>query len=224
MSLSVESLDVAFVSGRTTGYAVRDVTTSFRAGAVTLVNGPSGSGKTSLLSCLGCLLQPSRGEVRSAGRRLTALSDHDRACWRLATCGFVFQNFRLFPALDVSGNIALPLRLRGVSAALSAPSVADALEWVGLSHLASSQVAALSGGEQQRVAIARALVGRPAVVLADEPTAALDAENGRAIGALLRKAAEDRGATVVVVTHDDRLLPIADDVKTMRDGYLEESR
>jgi putative ABC transport system ATP-binding protein len=190
------------------------------AGELTLLMGPSGSGKTTLLSILGCILSPSQGKLSVAGRSTKGLNSEGLANLRRKNIGFVFQAYNLVPTLTALENVMLALDLRGVSLG-DAPYLAwEALDAVGLSHRAHASPSKMSGGEKQRVAIARALAGSPSVILADEPTAALDSENGQAVMALLAEVAKDTRRAVLVVTHDHRTLEYGDRMIRIEDGRI----
>lgn len=200
--------------------ALKEVSLSLRGGELTLLMGPSGSGKTTLLSVLGCMLTPTCGTVRVGGKSTDGASPEDLAKLRRDHVGFVFQSYHLFPTLTAADNVRLALDVRGEHGAAAKVKSGDALAKVGLSHKVSAYPRELSGGEQQRVAIARAIVANPSVILADEPTAALDGENGQAIMAILAEIAKDRAHGVLVVTHDPRLLPFADRIIHIEDGNI----
>ncbi len=221
MRLGVRDLTVTYQRGSATVAALSNVNADFESGTVTLVLGPSGSGKTSLLSVIGCMLAPTTGFVCLGDERIDHSHSTRRSSVRLNRFGFVFQNFRLLHCLTACENVMLPLQLRGVGRAVAREQARHWLSLVGLAGRAEEATRRLSGGEQQRVAIARALVGRPDVVLADEPTAALDAESGMAVAQLLRAAAVEHGAVVVVVTHDDRLKSVSDRQLKLTDGRLD---
>jgi putative ABC transport system ATP-binding protein len=185
-----------------------------------LLMGPSGSGKTTLLSIMGCILRPSGGTIQILGRDVTALRERDLPRVRLDHIGFVFQGFNLFPTLTADANVALALDLKGVSRRDALRRSASLLEQVGLGHKRDAYPADLSGGQKQRVAIARAIAGDPPIVLADEPTAALDVHSGHAVMELLRTLAHERDRAVVIVTHDGRMLSYADRIVHLEDGRI----
>lgn len=207
-------------SGAARVAALKGVSLALNGGELTLLMGPSGSGKTTLLSILGCMLTPTEGTVRVCGRPTAGAGPEDLALLRREHVGFVFQSFHLFPTLSATDNVRLALDVRGEPSRAARIRSREALAKVGLSHKAKAFPRELSGGEQQRVAIARAIVGNPSIILADEPTAALDGENGRAIMQILADIAKERGHAVLIVTHDPRLLPFADRVVHIEDGRI----
>jgi putative ABC transport system ATP-binding protein len=200
--------------------ALKGVSLALKGGELTLLMGPSGSGKTTLLSILGCMLTPTRGTVRMRGRSTEGAGPEALAKLRREHVGFVFQSYHLFPTLTASDNVRLALDVRGENSARAVGKASDALAMVGLAHKRDAFPLELSGGEQQRVAIARAIVGQPSAVLADEPTAARDGENGNAIMALLAEIAKDSSRGVLVVAHDARILRFADRVVHIEDGCI----
>lgn len=202
--------------------ALRGIDLEVAAGEFVAVMGPSGSGKSTLLTIAGGLEEPSSGSVHVNGRELSAMSRDDRARVRRGEIGYVFQELNLVDALTAVENVALPLELGGFSARKAQVLAAEALTVVGLVDKQGRFPDALSGGERQRVAIARALVGKQSLVLADEPTGALDSVNGEQIMRLLRQAC-DEGAASVMVTHDAQLAAWADRVLFLRDGRAVDS-
>ena len=191
------------------------------AGAVVAVTGRSGAGKTTLLNLLGGLDRPTAGDAAIDGQALGSLAGAGLVGLRRETVAYVFQAPSLVTILSAAENVEVPLRLRRVAPAERDARVAAALDDVGLGARSRHRPDELSGGEQQRVAVARALVGRPRLLLADEPTAQLDHETGLMIAALIRRHVDRDGLTVVLATHDPRLLDIADVVHLLRDGHLE---
>jgi putative ABC transport system ATP-binding protein len=200
--------------------ALKGVSLTLHAGEMTLLMGPSGSGKTTLLSILGCILAPTAGTLEIAGNRVDGLGPEALADLRRRYIGFVFQSYNLFPTLTALENVRIALDVRRESKSETIAKAETALRQVGLGSKLGSFPSNLSGGEQQRVAVARALAGSPAVILADEPTAALDSENGQAVMALLAEIAQDKGRAVLAVTHDPRTLAYADRVVRIEDGRI----
>ena len=194
-----------------------------RRGEVTVIMGPSGSGKTTLLSILGLVLTPSEGEVRLLGSPVKPGDADVLARLRRDCIGFVFQQFNLLGALTARGNVELPLALRGVPVAERRERALESLAAVGLAERGEYKPRLLSGGQQQRVAIARALVTQAPVLLCDEPTASLDGATGRALLTTLRELSHRTGRAVVIVTHDERVLSIADRLIEVVDGNACES-
>jgi putative ABC transport system ATP-binding protein len=218
----LEADKVSKVLGHGAGevHALRGVDLTLHGGELTLLMGPSGSGKTTLLSVLGCMLAPSSGRVRVCGHDTANAGPETLAQLRRQHIGFIFQTYHLFPTLTAAENIQLALDVRGESSAKARKRAHEALARVGLAHKVGSFPREMSGGEQQRVAIARAIVSNPSAILADEPTAALDTENGQAIMAILAEIAKEPGRGVLVVTHDARLLPFADRIHRIEDGRI----
>jgi putative ABC transport system ATP-binding protein len=200
--------------------ALKGINLSLAGGELTLLMGPSGSGKTTLLSVLGCMLSPTSGSVNIRGRAITGLDAEELAQVRRENIGFVFQSYHLFPTLTAAENVRLSLDVRGDRSREARAKANQALATVGLAHKADSFPRALSGGEQQRVAVARAIVGDPSVVLADEPTAALDSENGQAVMTVLAELAKDPSRAMFIVTHDSRIMPFADRILRIEDGRI----
>ena len=200
--------------------ALKGVNLALRAGELTLLMGPSGSGKTTLLSILGCILSPTSGTLTVAGHPTADMSPEQLAALRRRYIGFIFQSYNLFPTLSAEQNVKLALDLRGQRGSEATIRAQRALQQVGLRHRMKSFPGNLSGGEQQRVAVARAIVGAPSVLLADEPTAALDSENGLAVMQLLSEIAKDTSRAVLAVTHDPRTVPFATRVLRIEDGVI----
>ena len=222
LAIGVRGVTRTYGEGATMTHALRGVDLDVRAGEVLLMEGPSGSGKTTLLSIMGAILRPTSGEVIVSGRDIAKLPERDLPRVRLEELGFVFQGFNLFPALTALENVAIALDIRGERGASALARARTVLDEVGLGDKAKLLPRDLSGGQKQRVAIARALVGGPRIVLADEPTASLDAESGQRVMELLRSLARQDGRAVVIVTHDARTLAYADRVVRIADGRLQE--
>jgi putative ABC transport system ATP-binding protein len=218
----MEAVNVAKVLGHGPAQirALKGVSLSLRGGELTLLMGPSGSGKTTLLSILGCMLTPTEGTVRVRGDSIDGKGPEDLAKLRRENIGYVFQSYHLFPTLSATDNVRLALDVRAERGRDAKARAREALARVGLAQKTANYPTQLSGGEQQRVAIARAVVGEPSVILADEPTAALDSENGKAIMGILAGIAKDPKRGVLVVTHDPRLVPYADRIVHIEDGNI----
>ncbi len=216
--MRLESVSKQYRSGRTTVRALDAVTVGFPRGTFTAVMGPSGSGKSTLLNCAAGLDRPTSGAVRLGDVDLARLSENALTEVRRERIGFVFQAYNLLGALSVEGNVTLPLRLAGRRA--DRAFLREVLTAVGLDAHAKRLPGELSGGQQQRAAIARALVTRPDVVVADEPTGALDTHSGRQVLELLREIVDTMGRTVLMVTHDPVAAAYADSVVFLADGRL----
>jgi putative ABC transport system ATP-binding protein len=209
-----------FRIGEVETHALRGVSLSVESGEFTALVGPSGSGKTTLLQLIGLLDQPTTGRVLINGQDATALSRDQRADLRRGSIGFIFQFFALIPTLTAYENVEMPLMLNHVGSSERRKRVNEMLEAVGLSDRAHHRPDQLSGGQQQRVAVARALSIHPSVVLADEPTANLDTENGRQIMQIMQRLNQDTGTTFIFATHDPRVIKFARRVVTLRDGMI----
>jgi putative ABC transport system ATP-binding protein len=218
--LEAKSIVKVLGEGAAQVQALKGVNLDLMPGELTLLMGPSGSGKTTLLSILGCILSPNSGTLTIARHTATGMTPEQLADLRRQHVGFVFQSYNLVPTLTATENIMLALDLRGAPPSQAPALAAKALQQVGLSHRANATPSKLSGGEKQRVSIARALAGSPSVILADEPTAALDSENGKGVMALLSQVAKDASRAVLVVTHDHRTLSYADRLIRIEDGRI----
>ena len=218
--LEAENVTKVLGRGAAQVHALKAVNMSLSGGELTVLMGPSGSGKTTLLSVLGCMLAPTSGTVRVCGHATDGTGAEVLAKLRRDHIGFIFQSYHLFPTLTAAENVQLALDIRGTHGEGAQAKSLDALEKVGLIHKTASYPRELSGGEQQRVAIARAIVAAPSAILADEPTAALDATNGQAIMSILAQIAKDPARCVLVVTHDSRVVSFADRVIYIEDGCL----
>jgi len=218
--VSLEGVHKEYPLGKTTVHAVRGVDLRLERGEFTVLAGPSGSGKTTVLNLIGCVDIATRGVVRVAGKDTARLSERERTRLRLETLGFIFQAFNLIPVLDVYQNVEFPLLLRkDIDKAERARRVRELVERVGLTGQLKQRPGELSGGQRQRVAIARALVTRPAIVLADEPTANLDSTTGRAILDLMHEMNRD-GTTFLFSTHDPHVMNVAQRVIQIADGVI----
>jgi len=189
-------------------------------GDMQLLMGPSGSGKTTLLSILAGLLTPTQGRVHLLGQEITGLSKAQLSRFRRENIGFIFQEFNLFPALTAVENIEVALNVKEIRGSKARQQALSLLHQVGLADKAEQRPRNLSGGQKQRVAIARSLAGDPKLIMADEPTAALDSKNGHTVIELLRRLAKEQNRTVLMVTHDPRIADIADRVIYLSDGQI----
>jgi len=218
--IAVREVTRIYGEGATAFRALDTVNLEVERGEVMLLMGPSGSGKTTLISILGCILRPTSGSVKILGQEVTSLNEKQLPKVRLENIGFIFQGFNLFPTLTAGENVELALDLKGQRGPVAKLRAKGFLEQVGLGAKYDSFPADLSGGEKQRVAIARAVATEPQVILADEPTAALDSHSGRAVMEMLREMAHRNGRAVVVVTHDNRVLEYGDRVVRIEDGRI----
>jgi len=210
----------SYRSGATSTEVLRGIDLNVSRGECLFLAGPSGSGKTTLLSILGCVLNADQGTLFMLGQNVTDLAPKDQARFRLEKIGFAFQRFHLFSALTALENVLVPCDLLGIPRRESRQRALDLLAMVGLSDRAKYKATQLSMGQKQRVALARALAGDPAIVLADEPTASLDAEAGQTAMSLLKQLCGDLGKTAIVVTHDARIFPLADRILKLADGRI----
>jgi putative ABC transport system ATP-binding protein len=218
-ALELRQVSKTYGSGPTEVRALRDVDLLVEPGELVAVMGPSGSGKSTLLTIAGSLEEPTSGEVLVDGVDLATVSRSDRARMRRRSIGYVFQDFNLLPGLTAAENVTLPLELDGIHTKAARATGLEALEELHVAEHADRYPDELSGGERQRVAIARAIVGERGLLLADEPTGALDSVNGEGVMRLLR-AATQRGVAGVVVTHEAQLASWADRVVFLRDGHV----
>jgi putative ABC transport system ATP-binding protein len=218
--LELRQVSRSYGRGTAEVQALREVSLSADEGAMVAVMGPSGSGKSTLLTIAGTLEEATSGEVLIAGEPVAGMSGNARARLRRRTIGYVFQDFNLLPGLTAAENVALPLELDGLPARKARVAGLRALERFGLDERSAHYPDQLSGGERQRVAIARAMVGERRLLLADEPSGALDSVNSEAVMRLLHDACKDAGMTAVVVTHDAELASWADRVVLLRDGRV----
>jgi len=217
--LELREVSKLYGHGAAEVHALREVSLDVDAGTMVAVMGPSGSGKSTLLTIAGSLEEPTSGQVLVAGQELGTMSPNDRARLRRRSIGYVFQDFNLLPGLAAVENVALPLELDGISARKARGAGLRALDELGLADRAWDYPDQLSGGERQRVAIARAVVGDRQLLLADEPSGALDSENGETVMRMISAACR-QGVAAVVVTHDAQLASWADRVVFIRDGRI----
>ncbi|WP_063270213.1 ABC transporter ATP-binding protein [Leptolyngbya sp. NIES-2104] len=220
-AIAAGGVEMVYQTGGERYQALRQVELTVRYGDIQLLMGPSGSGKTTLLSILAGILTPTGGSVRLMGQDIAKLSSAKLAQFRLNNIGFIFQGFNLFPALSAIENIEVALNLKGIRGTAARKEALELLNQVGLADRAKQLPRDLSGGQKQRVAIARALAGNPSLIMADEPTAALDSHNGHAVIELLRSLAKEKGRTVLIVTHDPRIADVADHIAYLEDGILQ---
>jgi putative ABC transport system ATP-binding protein len=218
-ALRLAKVSKVYGTGATQVHALREVDLSVEPGELVAVMGPSGSGKSTLLTIAGSLEEPTSGEVTVGEVSLARMSRSDRAALRRRAIGYVFQDFNLLAGLTAAENVSLPLELDGIAARGAKTVALEALDRLGLSDRAGSFPDQLSGGERQRVAIARAIVGQRHLLLADEPSGALDSVNGEAVMRLVRQTCQG-GVAGVVVTHDAQLASWADRVVFLRDGRI----
>jgi putative ABC transport system ATP-binding protein len=219
----IENVTRYFKIGKVETQALRGVSLSIENGEFTALVGPSGSGKTTLLQLIGCLDQPTSGQVYVNGKDVSRLNRNQRADVRRGTIGFIFQFFALIPTLTAYENVEMPLLLIGQKNSERRARVTQLLEAVDLADRAHHRPDQLSGGEQQRVAIARALATKPALILADEPTANLDTPNGKQVMEIMTRLNQETGVTFVFATHDPRVIKYARRIITLRDGLILEN-
>jgi putative ABC transport system ATP-binding protein len=217
--LELQGISKFYGEGETAVHALYEIDLSVEQGHLVAVMGPSGSGKSTLLTIAGSLEEPTSGEVRIGGAALSRLSRNEKARLRRRSIGYVFQDFNLLPGLTAAENVALPLELDGVSSGKARVAAMAALDQVGIAERARHYPDELSGGERQRVAIARSVVGDRQLLLADEPSGALDSANGEAVMRMIREACK-QGVAAVVVTHDVHLASWADRIVFLRDGHV----
>lgn len=220
-ALVVRNVTKTYAEGSARVPALRGVDLEVHAGEMVMLVGPSGSGKTTLLSIMGCILKASSGSIRLGGEEVGHLSESELPRIRLEHIGFVFQGFNLFPTLTAVKNVQLMLDLKGIRGKRARERAHQLLDQVGLADKFDVSPANLSGGQKQRVAIARALAGDPKIILADEPTAALDSHTGRTVMQMMGELAHERGRAVVIVTHDPRVLEFADRIIRIEDGRIQ---
>ena len=217
--ISLGDVSYFFGTGRLRKQILYDVSVEVDAGEIVILTGPSGSGKTTLLTLIGALRSAQEGSVEVLGQQLNKSSERQRAAVR-RQIGYIFQQHNLLDCLTVQKNVSMALQLQGVRGSESVARAEEVLERVGLAEHAHKMPAALSGGQKQRAGIARALVNHPSIVLADEPTASLDSQSGRDVVDLIQSLARKDGTAVVLVTHDNRILDVADRILHLEDGRI----
>ncbi len=220
VTVQAEQITMFFKSGQQEIPILKNINWKATRGTIQLLMGPSGSGKTTFISILAGLLTPTQGQVYLLGQEITHLSRQKRTAFRREHIGFIFQNFNLFPALTAAENIEIILNMKGVKKEQARYQAQELLQQVGLHLYANQKPKDLSGGQKQRVAIARALAGSPCLIMADEPTAALDSQSGYQVTELLKHLAKEKGCTVLIVTHDPRIQDVADHITYLEDGRL----
>lgn len=223
-AIDAEGLTKIYGSGNTEVVAMRDATMHVKQGEVVALLGPSGSGKSTFLTAVGLINPPTSGRIRI---RDQVVLDGDRAhvnlrSFRRQHIGFIFQKSNLIPFLSAVENVQIAMQLNGQSNAYARRRALELMDYLGVADRADNFPSMLSGGQQQRVAVARALANQPSVILADEPTAALDGHRGRQVMELFAKVAHEQGAGVIVVTHDHRALDVFDTIYEMEDGLMQQ--
>ncbi len=219
-AIEARGIRKSFKAGQVMVDVLKGIDLLIEPGEIVLVMGPSGSGKSTLLAAVSGLMKPDAGSVFALDQNIWKMPRRKIDRFRLANCGFIFQGFNLFPALNASQQVQIVLKFMKQKAAARKAAAEAALRDVNLGHRIKNRPDRLSGGEKQRVAIARALAKKPKLIFADEPTSALDGENGNVVMTLLRKMAKEQGATVLCVTHDARLATFADRIITIEDGLI----
>lgn len=222
--IRIDHLVKTFKTGSGSFTALDDINLNFERGEFAGLVGPSGSGKTTLLNIIGSLDSPTSGLVEVLGQSVSTLTHKDSARLRNFNIGFIFQTYNLLPVYTVFENVEFALLLQNKTASERRKAVMEALEWVGLTDKEKSRPAQLSGGESQRVSIARAMVKRPAIVLADEPSANLDARNSHHIVQTMKKLNEELKTTFIFSTHDEKVMQYLNRIVHLRDGKLEEQQ
>ncbi|MBL8802791.1 MAG: ABC transporter ATP-binding protein [Planctomycetes bacterium] len=219
-AVNLRGVKKSYGAGESRVPALRGIDLDVNAGELLMLVGPSGCGKTTLISVIAGILDQDEGQCSVFGREMGGLRGAQKALWRGATLGFVFQAFNLLPSLTAAENVAVPLLLRDVPRRQAVAKAREMLERVGLGARTESRPWQLSGGQQQRVAIARALVHEPRLIVCDEPTSALDHQTGASVMELMRSVALGGERTLVVVTHDARIFSYADRIAVMDDGRI----
>ena len=218
--VKIENVTRVYQVGKVETRALRGINLTIESGEFTTLVGPSGSGKTTLLQMIGCLDQPTTGQVFINDKDVTRLNRNQRADMRRGTIGFIFQFFALIPTLSAYENVEMPLLMNGHSSKERRERVMELLKAVDLADRANNRPDQLSGGQQQRVAVARALAPEPTLVLADEPTANLDTVNGQQVMEIMQKLNQETGVTFIFATHDPRVIKYARRVVTLQDGKI----
>lgn len=220
-AIATRQVQMVYQSGSQSFQALKDINLTVEPGQIQLLMGPSGSGKTTLLSILAGILTPTAGQVQLLGEDITALSKSQLAKFRLHNIGFIFQGFNLFPALTALENVEVAFNIKGMRGRSAREQSQQLLAQVGLADRMHQRPRDLSGGQKQRVAIARALADNPKLIMADEPTAALDSHSGHRVIEILNHLAKQMGSTVLIVTHDPRIVDVADRILYLEDGVIQ---
>ncbi len=220
--IDARGVEKSFGDGANRIHVLKKVNFQAQTGEITMLVGPSGCGKTTLLSAIAGTMRIDAGEISAFGHKIESMSGAALTRFRATTIGFIFQQFNLIPTLTVAENVGVPLLIQGVSSGKALKRSREILEKVGLGDRWKERPNKLSGGQQQRVAIARALVHEPPLVICDEPTAALDAQNGEIVLDLFRQVARSPDRAVIIVTHDNRIFSYADRIARMDDGEIVE--
>lgn len=220
MILKLEHIYKDYIQGKMTVPVLKDVSLYVEEGEYVAIMGPSGSGKSTLMNIIGCLDLPTSGSYELAGSDVLSLNENKLADLRLGTIGFVFQNFQLLPRMSALENVALPLVYAGMRKKVRRERAREALVRVGLEDRTSFNPTQLSGGQKQRVAIARAMVNKPKILLADEPTGALDSKTGHMVMDLFHRLHEEQGKTIVLITHSQELATETQRIVTLLDGEI----
>ncbi len=219
-AIAIRQLGMVYRNGANEQAVLRQLDLEIEAGESVILAGPSGSGKSTLLSIIGCMLTPTSGSIHLLGKNATRLTADQRTEFRLRRIGFIFQRFNLIRGLTALENVCIPFSLRNMNRDQARREARQLLRLVGLEEFENSLSNRLSGGQCQRVAIARALANRPDIILADEPTASLDAETGNRIMELLTALTRERGTTLLTVTHDQRIFPFARRILHLESGQI----
>ncbi len=224
VAIAAQGIDMVFQTGGQTFRALRGVNLRVRRGAVQMIVGPSGAGKTTLLLILAGVLTPTAGRIHLLGQSITSMNRQQMDHFRLHTIGVMFQESNLLRSLTALENVEAALVMKGIRGREARLQAEALLEEVGLGDRAHHLPRELSGGQQQRVAVARSLAGNPPIIIADEPTAALDSQNGRIVVESMRRLAKEHGCTVLIATHDPRILGFADCIANLTDGVLSKAK